>query len=71
MRDEIWRNRSKGLKLPYVTDKLTEIGIPKFLQGEIIQMVRYRETKRCTDAVEQAMAQAVYNLIIRDLMKQK
>jgi hypothetical protein len=68
MRDELWSKRSKTFTPTVITNRLTKIGIPAWLRSQIIQMVRYNEMDRCTDAIEQAMYQSVCNLIVKELM---
>jgi len=72
MRDKLvscWLN--KDIKLSEITDRLTKIEIPDWLESQILQMVHYRQLDRCTCPVEQAMFQAVCNKIVDKLMKEE
>jgi hypothetical protein len=69
MRDILKQNRSDKLINPReITERMVKATIPQWLRSQILEMVQYREYDRCTCPIEQAMAQAVYNLIVKELM---
>lgn len=69
MRDELSKARYDGkINLQEITDKMSKIEIPKWLQSQILQMVKYRIHDRCTCPIEQAMEAAVHYKIIEELM---
>lgn len=68
MRDELWKAyASKRITLSQITKRMQNRELPDWLQSQIIQMVRFRETERIKDPVEQAMAAAVYYHIVKRL----
>lgn len=73
MRDRlIIARREKKITLAKITDKLSKIELPKWLQSQILQMVEYRKYDRITCPIEQAMEAAVHYHILNDIIdKQK
>lgn len=69
MRDELLKARSeKRINLKEITDKLSKLEIPKWLQSEILQMSNHRKYDRITCPVEQAMESAVAFHILKEIM---
>lgn len=71
MRDELLKARSlKKITLKEITDKLSKLEIPKWLQSEILQMSNHRKYDRITCPIEQAMEAAVNYHIVNELMNE-
>ena len=69
MRDELEKARfDKKITTGQITNKLSKMELPDWLISQTLQMEQYRKFDRCTCPIEQAMAQAVYNKIVKDLM---
>jgi len=71
MRDELIKARyEKKITPSEITDRLSKINIPDWLQAQIIQMVNYRKLERLTCAVELAMEAAVCRIILEEIINQ-
>ena len=69
MRNELQKARGeKKITLKEITDKLSKMELPKWLQSEILQMVDYRKYDRTTCPVEQAMEKAVCFHVLNEIM---
>ncbi len=70
MRDRLSKERyAKKITTSQITDRLSKIEIPDWLQAEILQMVNYRKYDRTTCPVEQAMEAAIISKIVEQILK--
>ena len=68
IRDKLRNNwLNNKIKLSEITERLSDLDIPNWLQGEIIQMCEYRMYDRITCPVEQAMLKAVCYKIVKEI----
>jgi len=71
MRDELKKARfEKKITLKEITDKLSKMELPKWLQSQILQMSNHRKYDRITCPIEQAMEAAVNYHIVNELMNE-
>lgn len=71
LRDQLSKARfEKRITPKKITTRLIKIGLPNWLQKDIIAMVRYNQSNRSTCPIEQAMFDAVCALILKELMQQ-
>ena len=61
----------KRIKLHEITDRLCKLEIPEWLRKQIIQMSEHRKYDRVKDDIEEAMIDAVYYHIVKDLLKKE
>jgi hypothetical protein len=72
MRDELKKARyEKKITLKEITDKLSKMELPTWLQGQILQMTNHRKHERITCPVEQAMEAAVSSHILNELIAEE
>lgn len=72
MRDELKKAREEEkITLKEITDRLSKMELPKWLQGQIMQMTNYRKSDRITCPVELAMEAAVSYHILNELMEEE
>lgn len=70
MRDELRQARAdKKITLEGITQKLSKMELPNWLQAQIIQMAEFRKYDRITCPIEQAMLSAVCSHIITEIQK--
>lgn len=68
MRDKLRKEWfDKKITASQITDRLSKIEIPYWLQCEIIQMVNYRKYDRTTCAIELAMEAAICIKIVQEI----
>ena len=68
MRDELKKLRfEKKITLIEITDKLSKMELPKWLQSQILKMYNYKKYERTTCPIEQSMEAAVNYHIIKEL----
>lgn len=71
MRDELKKARfEKKITLKEITDKLSKMELPKWLQSQILQMSNHRKYDRITCPIEQAMEAAVNYHIVKELINE-
>lgn len=69
MRDELKKARFENkITLKEITDRLSKMELPKWLQCQILQMSNHRKYDRVTCPIEQAMEAAVNYHIVKELM---
>lgn len=72
MRDELKKEWfSKRIKLHEITDRLSKLEIPYWLRGQIIEMSEYRKYDRIKDDIEEAMINAVFYHIVKELLQKE
>jgi len=71
MRDALWvaTFSNKVITRKEITDRLSKIEIPDWLQADILQMADHRKYERLTCPVEQAMEAAIHYKIVDELVK--
>ena len=70
IRDKLIAARhNKEITLKQITDRLSNMEMPMWLQGQIVEMVEYRQYDRITCPVEQAMHDAVCYHIVCEISK--
>jgi len=68
IRDQLRQYRSrKEINLTQITEGLYKVGIPDWLQSQILQMVNFNKYQRITCPIELAMEQAVHRNIIDNI----
>lgn len=71
MRDKLKKVRfEKKITLKEITNKLSNMELPKWLQSQILQMSNHRKYDRITCPIEQAMEAAVSYHILNELINE-
>ncbi len=72
IRDSLMKARAKKeITLKEITNSLSKISIPDWLQSQILQMSNYRKWDRITCPVEQAMEAAVHFHLLNNIMSER
>jgi len=71
MRDTLKKARfEKKITPKEIKNKLSKMELPKWLQGQILQMVNHRQYERITCPIEIAMESAVFYHILNEIMNE-